>query len=215
MKYEWIISTTSSSNCSSFYQHLHETGWITWGTNFSSASDREWNDMGVFENTLCLWKTISKFVFLIVSSQLFCADMARGLFFPTWVWPLTGLQLWVIVRSFFLCQRNREASLGPIEQMDEKETNGWQRLSLANTRPPEGRLESVYGYVCLSAFLFWLSVRTTPMLLYVPIEPSLGYDSVICHVGIRAFSEYFGDKRWQRLNKKCGMCSAHSLCVRL
>lgn len=53
--------------------------------------------------------------------------------------------------------------------------------------PPEGRLESVYGYVCVCLpCLFWLSVRSTPTLLYGPIGPSLAYGSVICHVGMCA-----------------------------
>lgn len=55
------------------------------------------------------------------------------------------------------CERNRKASSGPIKQMDVEETNGCQRLSPANTRPPEGRSESVYGYVwvCLSILFIW------------------------------------------------------------
>lgn len=43
---------------------------------------------------------------------------------------------------------------------------GWSQ------EPLEGRLGSVYGYVCLSACLLRLSDRTTPSLLYDPIGPS-------------------------------------------
>lgn len=71
------------------------------------------------------------------------------------------------MRSSFLCAANTEASSGLMQQVDGKETNGCQRLSLANIRAPEGRLQSVYGYV--SVGLFCLSDRTTPSLLCVPI----------------------------------------------
>ena len=126
----------------------------------------------------------SPFVWFLLFSCYCGAPLCRrgGFLFFTWVWPLTGLQPRVIVRSSFFCQSNRESSSGPIETVDEKETNGWQRLSLADGRPPEGRLESVYAYV--SVCLLWLSDRTTPILLYGPIGPSLGCGSVIYHVGM-------------------------------
>lgn len=39
-------------------------------------------------------------------------------------------------------------------------------------------------WLCVSVCLLWLSDRTTPILLYGPIGPSLGCGSVICHVGM-------------------------------
>lgn len=47
--------------------------------------------------------------------------------------------------------------------MDVKEKTGCQRLSLFNVTPPEGSLESMHGYVSLSAHS---GPVTEPHLLY-------------------------------------------------
>ncbi len=115
----------------------------------------------------CSWNIVNLCPNLF-SCCYFCKGRARGLlqifFFFNLGLTTTGLLLLVVVRSFFFCQRNREASSGPIEQVDEKETNGWQRLSLANTKPPEGRLEKcLWLCVCLPSYSGYL---TGPHLCY-------------------------------------------------
>lgn len=89
--------------------------------------------------------------------------------------------------------------LGIVELLEENETNGWQRLSLANGRPLRAGY-TVCMVMCLSACLFWLLDRSTPKLLYVPIGPSLAYGSVICHVGMCGESATKQKGRFQNMS---------------
>lgn len=132
----WIYSPRCASTC------LEQVGsgctllllWLTFQTLRGSSSERQPRDrkhMGWFQNALSLWNIGNTISNTILHAQTFTAFPALfpnllfsffsflqpgpgGFFFFTCVWLLTGLQLWVIVRSSFFCQGNREASSGPI-----------------------------------------------------------------------------------------------------
>lgn len=158
--------------------------------------------MGWFQNALCLWnigKTISSSIhhtftasllslltFCLVSSLQFLPwssfVLLGGFLFFTWVWPLTGLPSWVIVRSSFFCQSNR-VLFGFYRDHGWKGDKWLTEVIAGGWKTPWG-MAGKCVWLCVSVCLLWLSDRTTPILLYGPIGPSLGCGSVICHVGM-------------------------------